>query len=76
MTGSTGAKDGPRSVYQSAENPSRTWVTSVIACLVIVSHRMDDNKGIGIPAFIGIYIVSVILFVPGLILCLGAQGAL
>jgi hypothetical protein len=37
---------------------------------------MDDNKGIGIPAFIGIYIVSVILFVPGLILCLGAQGAL
>ena len=36
---------------------------------------MDDNKGIGIPAFIGIYIVSVILFVPGLILCLGAQGA-
>ena len=76
MAGSTGAKDGPRLGLPSVANLSRTWITNVIACLVIVSHRMDDNKGIGIPAFIGIYIVSVILFVPGLILCLGAQGAL
>jgi hypothetical protein len=36
---------------------------------------MDDHKAIGIPAFIGIYVISVILFVPGLILCIGNRNA-